>query len=733
MPQTLTPTIDELVEKVNSYLPSRDGTVIRRAYEVAREAHALQMRKDGSPYIDHCLATADILANLGLDPDTIAAGLLHDVLEDTPITKVQLQSEFGSEIAAMVDGVTKLSSRFDLAALRQNGNATSNGDAAGLPLSTAQDYQSENLRKMFLAMAKDVRVVLIKLADRLHNMRTLGAKEGPAQRRIAQETMDIYVPLANRLGIWQLKWELEDLAFRYLDPDKYREISQKLKTAQAERENQVKVIIKTLDRRLSKEGIQAQITGRPKHIASIYRKMMRKKVPLEEVYDLYAVRVLVDSERDCYSVLGIVHGLWSPVPGEFDDYIARPKDNLYKSLHTAVIGPDGKPFEVQIRTHEMHQEAEYGIAAHWRYKEQGKADPKLDEKIAWLRQILDWRRDLDTATEYVDALKSDVFRDQVYVFTPKGEIVELPAGSTPIDFAYHIHSAVGDRCRGALVNGRIVPLDYQLKTGERVEILTHKNGTPSRDWLNPNLGYIRTARAREKIRSFFRRQLRSENIRQGREMIDKELKRLGLEKTSYEAIARLFKIDKADDFLAKVGEGDINLVQVAARLGETTRDKDEPLTLPSALPQSTSADGLTIDGIGNLMTRTARCCNPLPGEEVVGFITMGRGLTLHRPDCAQLERMDPARLVRAYWPANGQQVSQIAIRVVAIDRPGLVRDISDVVAKDNINMTAVSTATNPRTRIAVVTAVLELTGLSQLSRVLDKIGRLPNVVEAKRV
>ena len=733
MPQTLTPTIDELVEKVNSYLPSRDGTVIRRAYEVAREAHALQMRKDGSPYIDHCLATADILANLGLDPDTIAAGLLHDVLEDTPITKVQLQSEFGSEIAAMVDGVTKLSSRFDLAALRQNGNATSNGDAAGLPLSTAQDYQSENLRKMFLAMAKDVRVVLIKLADRLHNMRTLGAKEGPAQRRIAQETMDIYVPLANRLGIWQLKWELEDLAFRYLDPDKYREISQKLKTAQAERENQVKVIIKTLDRRLSKEGIQAQITGRPKHIASIYRKMMRKKVPLEEVYDLYAVRVLVDSERDCYSVLGIVHGLWSPVPGEFDGYIARPKDNLYKSLHTAVIGPDGKPFEVQIRTHEMHQEAEYGIAAHWRYKEQGKADPKLDEKIAWLRQILDWRRDVDTATEYVDALKSDVFRDQVYVFTPKGEIVELPAGSTPIDFAYHIHSAVGDRCRGALVNGRIVPLDYQLKTGERVEILTHKNGTPSRDWLNPNLGYIRTARAREKIRSFFRRQLRSENIRQGREMIDKELKRLGLEKTSYEAIARLFKIDKADDFLAKVGEGDINLVQVAARLGETTRDKDEPLTLPSALPQSTSADGLTIDGIGNLMTRTARCCNPLPGEEVVGFITMGRGLTLHRPDCAQLERMDPARLVRAYWPANGQQVSQIAIRVVAIDRPGLVRDISDVVAKDNINMTAVSTATNPRTRIAVVTAVLELTGLSQLSRVLDKIGRLPNVVEAKRV
>ncbi len=735
MPQTPIPTIDELVDKVNGYLPSRDGAVIRRAFEVAREAHASQMRKDGSPYISHCLATANILANLGLDPDTIAAGLLHDTLEDTLITKEQLQSQFGSEITTMVDGVTKLSSRFDQAALKQGGNGTSNGDAAGLSLTTPNDYQSENLRKMFLAMAQDVRVVLIKLADRLHNMRTLGAKEGPAQRRIAQETMDIYVPLANRLGIWQLKWELEDLAFRYLEPDKYREIAAKLKTAQAEREEQVKVIIKVLEQRLSEEGIQAQITGRPKHIASIYRKMMRKKVPLEEVYDLYAVRVLVDSERDCYSVLGIVHGLWSPVPGEFDDYIARPKDNLYKSLHTAVIGPDGKPFEVQIRTHEMHQEAEYGIAAHWRYKEQGKADPKLDEKIAWLRQILDWRRDVDTATEYVDALKSDVFRDQVYVFTPKGEIVELPAGSTPIDFAYHIHSAVGDRCRGALVNGRIVPLDYQLKTGERVEILTHKNGTPSRDWLNPNLGYVRTARAREKIRSFFRRQLRSENIRQGREMIDKELKRLGLEKTSYESIARLFKIDKVDDFLAKVGEGDINLVQVAARLGEVTKDKDkdEPLTLPAALPQSTSAEGLTIDGIGSLMTRTARCCNPLPGEEVVGFITMGRGLTLHRPDCAQLDRMDPARLVRAYWPANGQQVSQIAIRVVAIDRPGLVRDISDVVAKDNINMTAVSTSTNPRTRIAVVTAVLELTGLSQLSRVLDKVGRLPNVVEAKRV
>ncbi len=733
MPQTSTPTVDELVDKVNGYLPTRDGAVIRRAYEVAREAHAPQMRKDGSPYIDHCVATANILASLGLDPDTIAAGLLHDTLEDTPITKEQLQSQFGSEIADMVDGVTKLSSRFDQASARNGADAAPNGDASGSALAIAHDYQSENLRKMFLAMAQDVRVVLIKLADRLHNMRTLGAKEGPAQRRIAQETMDIYVPLANRLGIWQLKWELEDLAFRYLDPDKYREISAKLKTAQAEREAQVNAIIKTLGQRLVDEAIQAQITGRPKHIASIYRKMKRKGVPLEEVYDLYAVRVLVDTERDCYSVLGIVHGLWSPVPGEFDDYIARPKDNLYKSLHTAVIGPDGKPFEVQIRTHQMHQEAEYGIAAHWRYKEQGKADPKLDEKIAWLRQILDWRRDLDTATEYVDALKSDVFRDQVYVFTPKGEIVELPVGSTPIDFAYHIHSAVGDRCRGALVNGRIVPLDYQLKTGERVEILTHKNGTPSRDWLNPNLGYVRTARAREKIRSFFRRQLREENIRQGREIIDKELKRLGLEKTSYEAIAKLFKIDKVDDFLAKVGEGDINLVQIAARLGETTKSKDEPLTLPAALPQSTSAEGLTIDGIGNLMTRTARCCNPLPGEEVVGFITMGRGLTLHRPDCAQLERMDPARLVSAYWPANGQQVSQIAIRVVAIDRPGLVRDISDVVAKDNINMTAVSTSTNPRTRIAVVTAVLEVTGLSQLSRVLDKIGRLPNVVEAKRV
>ncbi len=723
-----TSTIDELVEKVNSYLPTRDGAVIRRAYDLATHAHAGQMRRDGTPYISHCLETADILAGLGLDPDTVAAGLLHDTIEDSPktlakpITAEQLNTEFGPDIAHMVDGVTKLS-RFE----GQN------------PI----DAQSESLRKMFLSMAEDVRVVLIKLADRLHNMRTLGAQPPDKQRRIAQETMDIYAPLANRLGIWQIKWELEDLCFRYLDPVKYYEIRNLLQQRRGEREQWVQEIIRILSQRLAEEGIQAQISGRPKHIYSIYRKMQRKGVPIDQIYDLHAVRVLLETKydergnetvSDCYTVLGIVHSLWSPVPGEFDDYIARPKDNLYRSLHTAVIGPDGKPVEVQIRTQKMHYEAEYGIAAHWRYKEAGKADPKLDQKIAWLRQMLDWRKDLENATEYVDALKSDVFRDQVYVFTPKGEIKELPAGSTPIDFAYDVHTEVGHRCRGALVNGRIVPLDYILKTGERVEIRTAKQGGPSRDWLNPNLGYVRSARAKEKIRGYFRRQERDENIRQGREMLDKELKRLGLDKESYESIARLFKHDKLDDFLAAVGEGDINLAQIATKLGEKDKDKDDELHLPPAPPTPTPVKhGATVDGIGNLMTRAARCCNPVPGEEVIGFITAGRGLTLHRPGCPQLDHMEPSRLVHAIWPADGQQVSPIAIRVAAMDRPGLVRDIADVVANEKVNMTSVNTTTNQRQRTAVITAVLEVSGLPQLSRILDKVSKLPNVIEVQRV
>ena len=706
-------TVETLVDKVNSYLPTRDGAVIRRAYDVAVQAHSGQMRRDGTPYISHCLATADILADLGLDPDTVAAGLLHDTIEDTPLKLEEIQAQFGDEIAHMVDGVTKLS--------RFSGHSR-------------DDAQNENLRKMFLAMAEDVRVVLIKLADRLHNMRTLGAKEDEAQRRIARETMDIYAPLANRLGIGQIKWELEDLSFRYLDSKKYYEIREQLAVRRAEREKWVADVIETLAERLAEEGIQAQINGRPKHIYSIYRKMSRKEVPMEQIYDLHAVRVLVNEEFECYTVLGIVHKLWAMIPGEFDDYISRPKGNNYRSLHTAIIGPGGRPVEVQIRTFKMHEEAEYGVAAHWRYKEGGRADPKLDQKIAWLRQLLDWRKDIEGAAAYVDALKSDVLGDKVYVFTPKGKIIELPIGSTPIDFAYHIHSEVGDHCRGALINGKLVPLNYQLHTGDRVEIRTAKQGGPSRDWLNENLGYVKSARAREKIRNYFRRLERDQNIRAGREMLEKELKRLGLDKISYESIAKEFKYERLEDLLAAIGDGTLTVSQIATRMSETTKEKPEEVVLPAASPPSKIQHaGATIDGLGNLWTRAARCCNPLPGEEVVGFVTAGRGVTLHRPDCAQLQRMDPDRLVRALWPRDDTQMIQVAMQVVAMDRPGLVRDIADVVAKEKVNMTSVRTDTNRRGRTAQITAVLEVSGIAQFSRILDKVRQVPNVLEAQRV
>ncbi|MCW5852878.1 MAG: bifunctional (p)ppGpp synthetase/guanosine-3',5'-bis(diphosphate) 3'-pyrophosphohydrolase [Anaerolineae bacterium] len=707
------PTVEELVDKVNSHLPTRDGAVIRRAYEVAEQAHRGVMRDDGTPYICHCLATADILADLGLDPDTVAAGLLHDTIEDTPLKLEEIQAQFGDEIAHMVDGVTKLTR---------------------MGAQSRDDAQNESLRKMFVAMAEDVRVVLIKLADRLHNMRTLGAKAGEAQERKAKETMDIYAPLANRLGIGQIKWELEDLSFRYLDPKKYYEIREQLAVRRVEREKWVADVIETLREQIAEEGIQAQISGRPKHIYSIYRKMQRKDVPMEQIYDLHAVRVLVNDEHECYAVLGIVHKLWTMIPGEFDDYISRPKGNNYRSLHTAIIGPGGRPVEVQIRTFKMHEEAEYGVAAHWRYKEGGRADPKQDQKIAWLRQLLDWRKDVEGAAAYVDALKSDVLGDKVYVFTPKGKIIELPIGSTPIDFAYHIHTEVGDHCRGAMVNGKLVSLNYQLHTGDRVEIRTAKQGGPSRDWLNENLGYVKSARAREKIRNYFRRLERDQNIRAGREMLEKELKRLGLDKISYESIAKEFKYDRLEDLLAAIGDGTLTVSQIATRMSETTKEKPEEIVLPPpSSPAKLQQAGATIDGLGNLWTRAARCCNPVPGEEVVGFVTAGRGVTLHRPDCPQLGRMDPDRLVRALWPRDDTQMIQVAMQVVAMDRPGLVRDIADVVAKEKVNMTSVRTDTNRRGRTAQITAVLEVSGIAQFSRILDKVRQVPNVLEAQRV
>ncbi len=629
---------------------------------------------------------------------------------------------FGEEVASLVDGVTKLS---------QIDRLSSEGRTS------VEEQRAESLRKMFLAMVHDVRVVLIKLADRLHNMRTLGALPEDKRRRIAQETLDIFAPLANRLGFWQLKWELEDLSFRYLDPEMYHEIAQRIAERRGDRERQIAQVAAILKERLHEAGIEAEVDGRPKHIYSIYRKMQRKGLDFDQIYDVQGVRVIVDTVTDCYASLGVVHSLWTPIPGEFDDYIATPKDNMYQSLHTAVVGPDGKPLEVQIRTHEMHRTAEYGIAAHWRYKEGGKQrDLAFEKKIAWLRSLMEWRQEVASASEFLDSMKTDVFQDRVYVFTPKGEIIDLPAGSTPIDFAYHIHSEIGDRCRGAKVNGRLVSLDYQLRTGDQVEIITAKRGGPSRDWLNPHLGYVKTSRAQQKIRQWFKKQDRAENIAQGRAIVERELKRLGLEDVNLEQLGRALQYDKVDDLFAAVGYGDVSIQNLTTKALEIEREVAAELPLPPTTPQrppTVSTSEVTVTGVGNLLTTLAKCCNPLPGDDIVGYITRGRGVTIHRRDCPNLlARTDRERLIQVDWGVAKRQTYPVKIEVSAYDRGGLLRDIAAVVADEKASMSAVNARTDKRDNTAIFTATLEIEDIDQLSRILTRIYRLPNVLEVRR-
>lgn len=714
-------TVSGVLNRITASVSQEDRELIERVYEVAEHAHDGQARASGEPYIVHSLAVALMLADLHLDPKTIAAGLLHDVPEDTAVTIDQVRDMFGAEIASLVDGVTKLSQIDRLS-----------GDGR----TSIEEQRAESLRKMFLAMVQDVRVVLIKLADRLHNMRTLGALPEDKRRRIAQETLDIFAPLANRLGFWQLKWELEDLSFRYLDPEMYHEIAQRIAERRGDRERQIAQIASILKERLREAGIEAVVDGRPKHIYSIYRKMQRKGLDFDQIYDVQGVRVIVDTVGDCYASLGVVHSLWTPIPGEFDDYIATPKDNMYQSLHTAVVGPDGKPLEVQIRTHEMHRTAEYGIAAHWRYKEGSKQrDIAFEKKIAWLRSLMEWRQEVASASEFLDSMKTDVFQDRVYVFTPKGEIVDLPAGSTPIDFAYHIHSEIGDRCRGAKVNGRLVSLDYQLRTGDQVEIITAKRGGPSRDWLNPHLGYVKTSRAQQKIRQWFRKQDRAENIAQGRAIVERELKRLGLEDVNLEQLGRALQYDKVDDFFAAVGYGDVSIQNLTTKALEIEREAVAELPLPPTAPPppQISASEVTVTGVGNLLTTLAKCCNPLPGDDIVGYITRGRGVTIHRRDCPNiLARTDRERLIQVDWGVARRQTYPVKIEVSAYDRGGLLRDIAAVVADEKASMSAVNARTDKRDNTAIFTATLEIEDIAQLSRILTRIYRLPNVLEVRR-
>ena len=726
---------ERLWEQLPEQYTLADRELIRRAYRVAEEAHREQKRLSGDPYINHCLAVASILADLRVPPEVVAAGLLHDTVEDTTVTIHDIRRDFGDTIAALVDGVTKLTnlprvSRDDQHAEPSNGSEASDPLPATVARGRKRDLVSETLRKTFLAMGDDVRVVLIKLADRLHNMRTLSFMSETKRKRIAKETLDIFAPLANRLGIWQIKWELEDLGFRHLNTEKYREIAEQLQERRPEREMQIEVIKKDLIKLLAHNNIQSEISGRPKHIYSIYKKMTEKGKPFDLVRDVRAVRLIVPDVPSCYAALGVIHTHWRPIPGEFDDYIAAPKDNFYQSLHTAVIYDDKRPLEVQIRTAEMHQSAEYGIAAHWRYKEGTHRDKIYEQRINWLRNMMEWRSDVSDAQEFVEGMKTDVFQDRVYVFTPRGDIIDLAAGSTPIDFSYHVHTDIGHRCRGARVNGKLVPLYQELHTGDQVEILTAKRGGPSRDWLNPNLGLVKTQRARSKIKAWFKKQEDEQNLGQGRATLERELQRLGITNINFEKMARELGFKIPEEMFIAVGCGDLSVNKVIREISQAEETADIlEVTIP-AQGKKSSTDVVEVVGLKGLLSSMARCCNPMTGDQIVGYITRGRGATIHRQDCPNiLRRKDTERLLQVSW-GKVEQTYAIPITVKAYDRQGLMGDISTLLQNEGVNIADVSV--NFNRSVADLSLVVEVRDLTQLSRVLTRIESLPNVVEAQR-
>jgi GTP pyrophosphokinase len=700
--------------------------LIRVALARAQAAHKNQMRASGEPYLLHCLAVAEIVHHLKLDHEAVAAAILHDAVEDTDVTLEEVAQTFGVQVARLVDGVTKM------------GRIGEMREPAAARRSTESNH-SESVRKLLLAMAEDVRVVLIKLADRLHNMRTLRFLDEERQRRIARETLDIYAPLANRLGIWQVKWELEDLSLRYLEPDAYHRIAALLDGRRIDRERHIDLVKERLTKAFDAAGIHAEISGRPKHIYSIWRKMQRKNVDFHQIFDVQAVRVLVESTAECYAALGIVHTLWHHVPHEFDDYIANPKSNNYRSLHTAVIGPEGRAVEVQIRTREMHEHAELGIAAHWRYKEGARYDQGFEKKVAWLRQLLEWKEEEPSADEFVDRFKSESVEERVYVLTPQGQVIDMPAGATVLDFAYHIHTDVGHRCRGAKVNGRIVPLAYELSSGEQVEVLTGRKVAPSRDWLNPHLGYLKTSRARAKVRHWIKQQDRDINIAAGRSSLERELHRLGLSISGLPEVAERLKFPDADSMMAALGRGDLQTHQVVSAvmgLGETGQEQPISFSRQARRPvQGKVRDDFRILGVGNLLTQAARCCRPVPNDVIVGYITRGRGVTIHRRDCANILRLkdeDRDRLIDVEWGDSPDRLFPVDIQIQAYDRPGLLRDVSAVLANDKINVLGMHTLTDKKDLIAKMELHAEVTDMGQLSRVLSRIGQLPNVIEVRR-
>ena len=721
-------SVEELIEKIRRYHPDDDMDLVRRAYAFSEQAHREQRRKSGDPYFVHPCAVAVILADLMLDATTIAAGLLHDCVEDVEcITTQTIREMFGQDVELLVDGVTKLSK---------------------LNFSSREEQQAESLRKMFLAMAKDIRVVLIKLADRLHNMRTLKYQKPERQVPIARETLDIYAPLAHRLGVYTIKWELEDLALRYIDPDGYYDLVAKVGMRREEREKLIASVTRQLQDSLRKTGIKAEIEGRPKHFYSIYKKMKSQNKTFDQINDLIAIRVLVNTQQDCYYVLGVVHTLWPQVPGRFKDYISVPKANMYQSLHTTVVN-QGRPFEVQIRTFEMHRTAEYGIAAHWRYKE-GKQIDELDTKLSWLRRILDWQSEARDSSDFGELLKFDLFADEVFVFTPKGDVISLPRGATPLDFAYRIHSAVGNRCIGAKVNGRIVPLSSSLETGDFVEVMTSQaSHGPSRDWLN----IVKTSEAKAKIRAWLKKEEREENVVKGKEMLTAEAKKAGytmaqLTKADIlEPVFKRYSLSSLDDLYATIGFGGLSTLQLLNRLAEEYKKQNRAEAPPLPIAEkpaeeakkpapSSSSNGVIVKGESGMLVRFARCCNPLPGDAIVGYITRGRGVSVHRADCVNLKDagVEPERMIEVEWESSGAGSYEADIQMLCYDHAGLFAEISLMFASQDVPVTAVTAHTvKNKQGLCTMNMTIVIKTTQQLDKLLRDLQKRPDVIEVFRV
>lgn len=727
----------ELINSVLKYHPSTDISMIEKAYKVASEAHEGQKRKSGEPYIIHPLCVAIILADLELDKETIVAGLLHDAVEDTWMTYEEVEKEFGSEVALLVDGVTKL------------GQLSYSADKV--------EVQAENLRKMFLAMAKDIRVILIKLADRLHNMRTLQYMRPEKQQEKARETMDIYAPIAMRLGISKIKVELDDLSLKYLKPEVYYDLVHKVALRKSEREQFVGAIVKEVKKHMDDANIKAQVDGRVKHFFSIYKKMVNQDKTIDQIYDLFAVRILVDTVKDCYAALGVIHEMYKPIPGRFKDYIAMPKPNMYQSLHTTLIGPNGQPFEIQIRTYEMHRTAEYGIAAHWKYKESsdGKAPvgKSEEEKLNWLRQILEWQRDMSDNKEFMSLLKNDLdlFADSVYCFTPQGDVKTLPSGSTPVDFAYSVHSAVGNKMVGARVNGKLIPIEYEIKNGDRIEIITSQNSQgPSRDWLK----LVKSTQAKNKINQWFKKELKEDNILKGKEMLAQYARAKGFKianytKTQYlEAVLRKYGFRDWDSVLAAIGHGGLKEGQVFNKLVEAyDKENKKNLTDEQVLEAASetqeklhiakSKSGIVVKGIHDVAVRFSKCCNPIPGDEIVGFVTRGRGITIHRTDCVNVLNMsetDRTRLIEAEWqqPDTKEKEKYMAeIQVYANNRTGLLVDLSKIFTERKIDLRSINSRTSKQEK-ATISMSFEIGSKEELRSLLEKIRQVESVIDVER-